>query len=68
MSELSDSIHRQRWGDLKGHSGRERIVMRNITKDRIPYKKQILETSGISLTEFQLTYDSKGLQKWLRSG
>jgi len=68
VSELVDSIQRQRWMEVKGHSGREKLTQRSIKLDRVFVKIPKKSVEILTNTEFLLTYDSKGLQKWLKSG
>lgn len=43
MSQLTDSIQRQRWADIKGHSGREELEKREVGLDRLPPKRRVVE-------------------------
>ena len=57
MSTLSDSIQRQRWADIKGHSGNPEIEKRDLVADRrLPVRKVP-----------QVEQDPEKVSKWLKS-
>ena len=57
MSTLSDSIQRQRWADIKGHSGNPEIEKRDLVADRrLPIRKVP-----------QVEQDPEKVSKWLKS-
>lgn len=56
MSQLTDSIQRQRWADIKGHSGREELEKREVRIDRLPPKRRVVEVLKVPLN----------LTKWLK--
>lgn len=62
--ELSASIQRQRWMDIKGHSGKEQVKKRSIRADRVPYKRPKVAFS--SFMELEANYDTTNLVKWLK--
>ena len=57
MSQLTDSIQRQRAMDIKGHSGLPEIEKRDVMLDRgLPIRKAHI-----------VVKDPKRLEKWLKS-
>lgn len=57
MSQLSDSIQRQRWADIKGHSGLPEVEKRDLIADRrLPIRKVP-----------QVEQDPEKVSKWLKS-
>ena len=66
-SELTNSIQRQRWMDIKGHSGKEQIQKRSIHKDRVYFKRtKETKVAFSSLMELEANYDTTNLLKWLK--
>jgi hypothetical protein len=56
MSQLSDSIQRQRAMDIKGHSGLPEIEKRDLMSDRRRPVRKV----------FQVTADTEKVTKWLK--